>query len=83
HKRKDKDRNWIDYEDYYVKVKTYVDVISGPAKIIDPSVDARTRKVATWSDDTSPFVYSDTASTRAGILAINERASQVRVAIVG
>ncbi|CAD0325526.1 ThiF family adenylyltransferase [Xanthomonas hortorum] len=83
HKRKDKQRNWIDYEDYYVKVKTYVDVISGQAKKIDPLVDARTRKVATWADDTTPFVYADTASTRAGILAINERASQLRVAIVG
>ncbi|HGM6771459.1 ThiF family adenylyltransferase [Stenotrophomonas sp. B2] len=83
HKRKDKNRNWIDYEDYYVKVKTYVDVISGQAKIIDPSVDARTWKVITWGDDTTPFVYSDTASTRAGILAINERASQTSVAIVG
>ncbi|WP_076038843.1 ThiF family adenylyltransferase [Xanthomonas campestris] len=83
HKRKDRDRNWIAYEDYYVKVKTYVDVISGQAKMIDPSVDARTRKVATWVDDTTPFVYADTASTRAGILAINERASQLRVAIVG
>jgi hypothetical protein len=83
HKRRDKQRNWVDYEDYYVKVKTYVDVIAGQAKIIDPSVDARTWKVARWADDTTPFVYADTASTRAGILAINERASNLRVTIVG
>lgn len=83
HKRKNQQGAWVDYEDYYIKVKTYVRAISGQAKILDPNVDARTYKVAHWSDDTSPFLYSDTASTRAGILAINERTSTLKVAIVG
>jgi molybdopterin/thiamine biosynthesis adenylyltransferase len=83
HKRKDQQGAWMEYEDYYVKVKTYVRAISDQAKIIDPNVDARTHKVARWADDTTPFLYADTASTRAGILAINERASDLRVAIVG
>lgn len=83
HKRKDQHGAWIDYEDYYVKVKTYVRAISGQAKILDSKVDARTHKVTRWADDTTPFLYSDTASTRAGILAINERASALKVAIVG
>lgn len=71
------------YDDYYEKVRTYARVISDQARIIDPSVDARTWKVARWADDPTPLVYADTASTRAGILAINERASNLRVAIVG
>jgi hypothetical protein len=71
------------YDDYCEKVKTYVRVISDQARIIDPNVDARTGKVARWADDPTPFAYADTASTRAGILAINERASNLRVAIVG
>ena len=83
HKRKDQHGAWVDYEDYYIKVKTYVRVISAQAKVLDPDVDARTHKVARWADDTTPFLYSDTASTRAGILAINERASKLKVAIVG
>ncbi len=83
HKRKDRHGAWVDYEDYYIKVKTYVRAISGQAKILDPNVDARTHKVTSWADDTTPFIYSDTASTRAGILAINERASTLKVAIVG
>jgi hypothetical protein len=82
HKRKDK-LGWINYEDYYNKVKTYCRVISDQAKEIDPSVDARTHKVVRWVDDTTPFLYADTASTRGGILAINERASKLKVAIVG
>lgn len=83
HKRKNQHGAWIDYEDYYVKVKTYVRAISGQAKILDPNVDARSYKVTRWADDATPFLYSDTASTRAGILAINERASALKVAIVG
>lgn len=83
HKRKNKQGAWVDYEDYYIKVKTYVRAISGQAKILDPNVDARTHKVARWADDTTPFLYSDTASTRAGILAINELSSTLKVAIVG
>lgn len=83
HKRKDQHGAWVDYEDYYIKVKTYVRAISGQAKILDSNVDARTHKVTSWADDTTPFLYSDTASTRAGILAINERASTLKVAIVG
>jgi len=83
HKRKDQQGAWVDYEDYYVKVKTYVRAISGQAKILDPNVDACTHKVTRWVDDTTPFLYSDTASTRAGILAINERASVLKLAIVG
>lgn len=83
HKRKDARGRWIDYEDYYVKIKTYVRAISDQAKIIDEHATAKTFKVARWSDDTTPFLYSDTASPRAGILAVNERAAHLKVAIVG
>src|SRR5260370_2733721 len=58
------------YQDYYEKVTTYVAIISGPAKMVDPNVTARTFPVnepGKEDDEESVFNYIDTASSRAAI----------------
>lgn len=71
------------YPDYYEKVSTYVAIISGPAESLDPEVTARTYRALPSGDNDSVFRYLDTASTRAGIAAINEKLIGHRVAIIG
>jgi hypothetical protein len=61
----------------------YIDMLSAPAKSIDPSVDARTFKAIESSEDGAPFKYIDTASSRAGISEISEKLRLDKVAIVG
>jgi len=71
------------YEDYYEKMTRYIDIISSAAKGLDPQVDARTFKPVASADTDSVFRYIDTASSRAGITAISERLSSLRIAIIG
>lgn len=71
------------YADYYQKMTTYEAIISGPAQAIDPRVTARTFSVVEAEDEDSPFVYVDTASTRAGIGAISAKLAGGTVAIIG
>lgn len=69
--------------DYYAKIKHYVDILGAQARMIDPDADARTgRTVATKSED-SPFRYGDSASARAGIVAVSQKLWLKRVSIVG
>ncbi|MCB1380025.1 MAG: ThiF family adenylyltransferase, partial [Alphaproteobacteria bacterium] len=71
------------YRDYHHKMATYAEMISGPARAIDPSATAKSFVVID-SDDADPvFHYMDTASTRAGIGAITDKLRVPRVAIVG
>lgn len=71
------------YADYFEKMTTYIAIISGPAEATDPTVSAKTFRVADEDGVESAFNYTDTASTRAGIGAASERLSGHRVAIVG
>ncbi|HNB54027.1 MAG TPA: ThiF family adenylyltransferase [Anaerolineales bacterium] len=71
------------YEDYYTKVTTYVQVISGFAEKVDPSVTAKTFPVLKPENDESPFNYIDTASARAEIGIITKKLELSKVAIVG
>ena len=70
------------YADYFHKMTTYAAIISGPAEALRPDLDARTYKVRP-SEDQGPFVYIDTASSRAGIADITRKLEQDRVVIVG
>lgn len=69
--------------DYYIKMKHYVDILEAQAKSIDPDVDARTGRVVESRNDDSVFRYGDTASARAGIMAISQKLKLSRIAIVG
>jgi hypothetical protein len=63
----------------------YVQIIVSEAAAIDPSATAQTYPViAAEDDESSPFLYLDTASSRAGIYAVSQRLQCLRkVAIMG
>jgi hypothetical protein len=71
------------YENYHIKMTTYVAILSGPAQSINPAVDARTFPVITAKEDESVFNYIDTASSRAEINAVSAKLEIDRIAIVG
>ncbi|MEU9074441.1 ThiF family adenylyltransferase [Kitasatospora sp. NPDC048538] len=71
------------YPDEYTKITAYARIIADQAHALDSS--ATPTPGAAWQeiDDGSPFVYRDTATSRAGIAAINRRFRGHRVVIVG
>jgi hypothetical protein len=71
------------YSDYHQKMTTYIRMISEPPRSIYPNVTARTYPLITDEAAESVFLYSDTASSRAGITALTEKLKVGRVAIVG
>lgn len=71
------------YGDFYEKVTTYVGLISGPAQLVRPDVTARRHRPVASEDDEGPFNYIDTASSRAGIDAMNDRVRGDRIGIIG
>ncbi len=71
------------YVDFYEKVVTYVRRLSGPAEDLDNTVSAITHPFLPEEDDTSVFNYTDTASSRADIIAVSEKLALSRVAILG
>lgn len=72
------------YADYHQKVTVYVAHIAGPASSLDPSAAAtRFRPIVPDGDDDGPFKYLDTASSRAGIDALDDHLKDEKIAIVG
>ncbi len=71
------------YQNYHAKMTQYVEIISNPARAIDPSVDARTYKPILASEEDSVFIYTDSASSRAGIAGLAKKLAMSKVAIVG
>lgn len=71
------------YRDYHHKMTTYIGRITGEAQVIDPSVTAQTFPVIATEEGESVFKYLDTATSRVGIGALNERFSSQRIGIVG
>jgi hypothetical protein len=71
------------YPDYYSKMTRYVEIISNPARAIDPTVTARTFKPIKASEEDSVFIYTDSASSRAGIAGLARKLAMNKVAIVG
>lgn len=70
------------YDDYYHQMTTYIAIIEGPARAIDPTATARTyRVIETGEDDV--FNYADTASSRAGITALSGKLTRHKVGIIG
>lgn len=70
-------------EDYYAKMKHYIDIIGAQARIIDKDADARTGRMAASKNDDSVFRYGDSASARAGIVAVSQKLWLSRIAIIG
>lgn len=72
------------YPNFYEMVTKYVAAITGQATKVDPKATARVgRPIPTEDDDPSPFRYRNTASSRAGIDAINAKLADERLAIIG
>ena len=71
------------YANYHQKMTRYIDIVSAPAQSVDPTATARTFKPVAASPEQSVFEYLDTASSRAGILAVSDKLKSSRVAIVG
>jgi ThiF family len=71
------------YPDEYTKVNAYVRILAHEAQAIEPSATATPGAAWQEVDDDSPFVYRDTATSRAGLAAVNWRYRDRRIVIVG
>ncbi len=71
------------YRDYHHKITTYIGRITGEATKIDPNATARTYPAIPAEDEDSIFKYEDTASSRAGIGALNQKIAGQRIGIAG
>jgi hypothetical protein len=70
-----------DYRDYHHKMTSYIARIAGEAHKLDDSVGARTYPAIPADDDTCVFRYVDTATSRAGIGAVNGKIAGQRIGI--
>ncbi len=70
------------YPDYFTKIQKYVDLLSAPAKSIDPSVTAQNFEFEYYNAD-SVFLYPDTNTARAGLSHISNKLKEQNIAIVG
>lgn len=71
------------YNDYYEKVTLYVAMLSGHAQVIHSDVTAQTYSPVEAGEEESVFVYTDTASSRAGIAAQTEKFRGLKIGLVG
>jgi hypothetical protein len=71
------------YPDNYTKVTAYARIIAHQAQALDPAVTPTPG--AAWQEvqDDSPFLYRDTATSRAGLAVVNRRYRGHRIVIVG
>ncbi|MEU7890730.1 ThiF family adenylyltransferase [Microbispora bryophytorum] len=71
------------YPDEYSKVTAYSRIIADQAQAIDRSVTPTPGAAWQEVDDDTPFAYRDTATSRAGLAAINQRYRGHRIVIIG
>ena len=71
------------YPDYYEKMATYANIISGPAHALDRSVNPRTLSVSEDPSPDSVFCYTDTATSRAEIGIVSAKLEGGTVGIIG
>jgi hypothetical protein len=71
------------YDDYYKKISSYADILSGPAETIDPNVTPKTYPVMRADEAESIFKYVDTASSRGELTEVTKKLELRRIAIVG
>lgn len=70
------------YADYRAKMIRYINILAAPARVLDPNLQIVARPI-TWNIEDSPFIYTDTASSRAGYSAVAAKLRNQRLAIVG
>ncbi len=71
------------YLDYYHKMTHYAQVIGRCARRIEPTAVDRAGQLVLSEDPKDPFVFMETASSRAGITRLSERLSGDKIGIVG
>ena len=71
------------FRDYHHKMTHYAQVMGRCARRIDPGAIGRSGKLVLSADPNDPFVFMDTASSRAGITRMNERLAGDSIGIVG
>lgn len=71
------------YNDYYEKMTRYETILSSRARLIDPSVTAKTFPLIPADSEGSIHCYYDTASSRANIMAAAKKLEDQKVAIIG
>lgn len=71
------------YPDYYAKVTCYVNILSGPAWRINKSTAKTFPLIEPEKDSVGPFNYTDSASSRAEIVAVSNKMALKQIAIVG
>ena len=71
------------YPDYYQKMLGYIRLLEGYAHAIDSNATAITFNVVESVEANSTFNYLDTATSRAGISAVNGKLKNGKIAIVG
>ncbi len=69
--------------DYHEKISTYVRVLGGYARAIDPSATHENYPARETSASESVFLYHDAATSRAGLSAVTGRLKAGKIAIVG
>ncbi len=70
------------YANFYDKMTRYIDLLSAPAKSLDPGISAQNFNYKEYIED-NVFNYTDTFTARAGILNVTQGIKNQRVAIVG
>lgn len=70
------------YPDFYSKMTRYINLLSAPAKSIDPGVSGQNKGSLFYNED-SVFLYTDTYTARANLTGVSEKLKNQRVAIVG
>lgn len=71
------------YVNYFDLATAYVELLSHPAKAINPEVTAQTFPIVDAPEQESVFHYLDTASSRAGITAVSAKLAGGRIGIIG
>jgi hypothetical protein len=71
------------YSDYFAKMTRYANVISDPARSIDPGMTAQTFGVIETQPHESVFAYMETASSRVGIAEVTRKLESQKIGIVG
>lgn len=71
------------YRDYHHKMTSYVEMVTGPARSLDPSCTPKKYKPTAVAEDDGPMAYVDTNASRAGISEINNRVAGQHIGIVG
>lgn len=71
------------YADQYAKVTSYARIVSHPARALDPTVTSTPGAGWDEAEDGLPFVYRDTATSRAGLAELNDKFRGHKIAIVG